>query len=147
MEIDLDLQENAWITWLAAAVIIALALVGLAFIGRNATPLDVATGEPRVIEWSDWQVLQARREHNRELAVLREDLTAIALMFQQPPDPVAAQILQARISQHTRNGQPTLELARAHLQNAADGLAAWSSSQMEREELIALIQQSESALK
>jgi hypothetical protein len=147
MEIDLDLNENPWITWLALAVIIALVLVGLAFIGRNATPLDVATGEPRVIEWSDWQILQARRAHNKEIAILREDLTAIASMFQQPPDPVSAQILRSRIAQHTRSGQPTLELARAHLQNAAEGLVAWSSSQMEREELIALIQQAEAALK
>lgn len=143
----IDLKENEWLTWLGLTLVIALALVGFAYIGQNATPLDAATGEARIITWSDWQVLQMRREHNRELAVLREDLTAIAQMFQFPPDPVAAQILQARIAQHTDSGQRTLEMARAHLQNAADGLVAWSSGQIEREEMIALIQQTEAALK
>src|SRR5512137_770306 len=123
LEIDFDLKENGWITYLALTVIVALALVGLAFIGQNVTPVDAATGRARALTWSDWQVLQARREHSSELAVLRQDLNDIALMAQKLPDPVSAQILQARIAQHTRSGQPTLELARAHVQNAANGLA------------------------
>lgn len=147
MEIDLRLKENEWITYLALAVILGLALVGLAFIGQNATPLDAATGQARRLTWSDWQVMQARRVHNNELAVLRIDLTDIATLAQQYPDPVSAQILQSHISQHTHSGQPTLELARASVQNAADGLVAWSGSQLPRDTLIALIQTAESALK
>jgi hypothetical protein len=144
---EIDLKENPWITYLSLTVIIALALVGFAFIGQNATPMDSATGQPRVIQWSDWQILQARRVHAEELAVLREDLASISLTFQFPPDPVAAQILQSRILQHTNSGQPTLELARAYLQNTADGLVAWSSGQITRDTMIGLIQQAESVLK
>jgi len=144
---EIDLKENEWLTWLGLTLIIVLVLVTFALIGQNATPIDAATGEARVIAWSDWQILQARREHNRELAVLREDLTSIAQMFQFPPDPISAQVLQSRIAQHTSNGQPTLEMARAYVQNAADGLVAWSSGGIEREDLIALIQQAEAALK
>jgi hypothetical protein len=144
---EIDLKENPWIPYLSLTVIIALALVGFAFIGQNATPMDSATGQPRVIQWSDWQMLQARRVHAEELALLRDDLTSITRMFQFPPDPVAAQILQSRILQHTNNGQPTLELARAYIQNAADGLVAWSSGQITRDVLIGLIQQAESALR
>lgn len=147
MEIDLDLQENPWLTYLALTVIISLMLVGLALIGQSATPVDAATGKPKVIAWSDWQILQARREHSSELALLREDLTSIARMFQFPPDPVAAQMLRSRIAQHTGSGQSTLEIARAHLQNAADGLVAWSGGQVERTEMILLIQQAEAALR
>jgi hypothetical protein len=142
-EIDLDLSENAWVTYLALALIIALALMGLALIGQNATP----DGQAKVLAWSDWQVLQARRAHNSELVVLRQDLNEIALRVQKLPDPISAQILQTRISRHTSDGQPTLELARASLQNAADGLAAWSAGQIERETLIELIQTTELFLK
>ena len=139
---EIDLKENPWLTTLAFALLIALVLVALAFLGRNVTPV-----EPRVLQWNDWQILQARREHNKEIAILRADLNDIAVMFQQPPDPIAAQILSARIAQHTRSGQPTLEAARVHLQNAADGLVTWSGLQMERDEMIALIQSAEGALK
>lgn len=144
---EIDLKENEWLAWLGLTLVIALALVGFAYIGQNATPIDAATGEARVITWNDWQALQARRAHNRELAVLRADLAAIAQTFQFPPDPVSAQILRARILQHTQGGQPTLEMARAFVQNAADGLVSWSSGQIERAEMIAFIQQAEAALK
>jgi len=143
LEIDLDLRERAWVTYLALALTLALGLVGLALIGQNATPVEPA----RVLAWSDWQVLQARRAHNAELVVLRQDLNSIALMLQKSPDPISAQVLQARIAKHTNSGQPTLGMARASLQNAADGLAAWSESQIEREALIELIQTTESFLK
>lgn len=142
-EIDLDLRENAWVTYLALVLIIALALVGLALLGQNATPV----GQTKVLAWSDWQVLQARRAHNSELAVLRQDLNEIVLRMQKLPDPVSAQVLQTRISRHTSDGQPTLGLARAVLQNAADGLTAWSAGQIEREVMIELIQMAEIALK
>ena len=142
-EIDLDLREHAWITYLALVLIIALALMGLALIGQNATP----DGQAKVLAWSDWQVLQARRAHNSELSVLRQDLNEIALRVQKLPDPIAAQVLQTRISRHTSDGQPTLELARAALQNAAVGLTAWSAGQIEREAMIELIQTAETVLK
>ena len=140
---EIDLKENPWVAYLSLTVIIVLTLVGFAFIGRNATP----SGEPRALTWSDWQMLQARRVHAEELAALREDLASIARMFQFPPDPVAAQILRSQILQHTSSGQPTLELARAAVQNAADGLTAWSGGQIERDAMIGLIQQAEAALK
>lgn len=143
---EIDLKENEWITWVSLILIAALALVGLSFIGRNATPLDAAGGA-KILAWSDWQVQQARRIHNSELVVLRRDLNSIALMAQSMPDPVPAQVLQSRIAQHTRSGQPTLELSRAHLQNAADGLLLWSSGQIEREALIRLIETAQDNLK
>lgn len=147
MEIDFDLKENEWVTYLAIALVAALVLVGLAVIGQRATPVNLVTGEPRILEWADWQLLQAQREYNKEIAVLRADIARVAAMLQTSPDPVAASILRSRVVKDTKTGLPSLSAARAATLESANGLMSWSSGLIDRTAAIALVDQAIEYLK
>ena len=138
-EFDFDYRRNEDTYWLVAfALLIIAALVGMAQIGQNATPLD--TGEPRLLEWSDWRLLQAQRAYTEELSVLRTDAMQLAKALEQKPDPVATQFLIEQIAQHTKEGDPSLESARLALENAALNVRDWSTGTLDRDTAILSVQ-------
>jgi hypothetical protein len=125
-EFDFDYRKKEDLFWLIGfALVVIAALVSMAHMGRNATPLD--TGEPRLLEWSDWRLLQAQRAYTEELSVLRTDAMRLAKVLEQKADPVATQFLIEQIAQHTKEGDPSLESARLALENAALNVRDWMS--------------------
>ena len=63
-EIEFNFRKNEDALWLIAfALLVIAALVGMAQIGQNATPMD--SGTPRLLGWSDWQLFQAQRAYTK----------------------------------------------------------------------------------
>jgi hypothetical protein len=138
-EIEFNFRKNEDALWLVAfALLIIAALVGMAQIGRNATPMD--SGTPRLLAWSDWQLLQAQRAYTRELSILRTDAVQLAQSLDQRPNPVTTQFLIKQIAQHTTGGDPSLASARLALENAAMNVRDWSTGTVDRNTAILSLQ-------
>jgi hypothetical protein len=138
-EFDFDFRKNEDIYWLVAfALLIIAALMGMAQIGQNATPLD--TGTPRLLGWSDWRLLQAQRAYTKELSILRADVMLLAKALDQQPNPVATQFLIEQIASHTKEGDPSLSSARLTLENAALNVRDWSTGTLDRDTAILSVQ-------
>jgi hypothetical protein len=138
-EIEFNFRKNEDALWLLAlAMLIIAALVGMAQIGQYATPLD--TGEPRLLGWSDWQLLQAQRAYAKELSILRTDALQLTQVLEQQPNPVTTQFLIEQIAQHTKDGDPSLASARLALENAALNVRDWSTGTLDRDTAILSVQ-------
>ena len=138
-EIEFNFRKNEDTLWLVAfAVLIMAALVGMAQIGQNATPMD--TGTPRLLEWSDWQLLQAQGAYTKELTILRTDAMDLAQTLEQQPSPVATQFLVEQIMRNTKEGDPSLANARLALENAALNVRDWSTGTLDRDTAILSVQ-------
>ena len=119
-------------------MLIIAALVGMAQIGQNATPMD--TGTPRLLGWSDWRLLQAQRAYTKELSILRTDAMQLSQALDQRPNPVSTQFLIEQIARHTKEGDPSLASARLTLENAALNVRDWSTGTLDRDTAILSIQ-------
>lgn len=138
-EIEFNFRKNEDALWLIAfAALIIIALVGMAQIGQNATPMD--TGSPRLLGWSDWRLFQAQRAYTREISVLRADTLQLARTLDQQPNPVTTQFLIKQITEHTQDGDPSLVSARLALENAALNVHDWSTGTLDRETAIRSVQ-------
>jgi hypothetical protein len=138
-EIEFNFRKNEDALWLIAfAVLIIAALVGMAQIGQNVTPMD--TGEPRLLGWSDWRLLQAERAYTQELSTLRADAMQLALALDLRPNPVTTQLLIEQIARHTQEGDPSLTSARLALENAALNVRDWSTGTLDRDTAILSLQ-------
>lgn len=138
-EIEFNFRKNEDALWLAAfALLIIAALVGMAQIGQNATPMD--TGTPRLLGWSDWRLLQAQRAYTKELSILRIDAMQLSQTLDQRPNPVTTQFLIEQIARHTKEGDPSLASARLALGNAALNVRDWSTGTLDRDTAILSIQ-------
>lgn len=139
-EIEFNFRKNEDALWLAAfALLIIAALVGMAQIGQNATPMD--TGTPRLLGWSDWRLLQAHRAYTKELSILRTDAMQLSQALDQRPNPVSTQFLIEQIARHTKEGDPSLASARLALENAALNVRDWSTGTLDRDTAILSIQE------
>lgn len=140
MSIEINLRKTGDLAWMAAYGCLVIAvLVGLSMIGRQATP--PGNGIPGVLTWSDWQILQAQREHTREIILLRKDAMSLLKILGARPDPVFAQLLVDRIEGHTRDGSPALAAARHALHLAAGSVLDWSTGLTGHENAMLAIQQ------
>jgi len=138
-EIEFNFRKSEDALWLVAfALLIIAALVGMAQIGQNATPMD--TGEPRLLGWSDWRLLQAQRAYVKELSILRADAMQLAQTLERQPNPVTTQILIKQIAQHTQEGDPSLVNARLALESAAVSVRDWSTGVLDRDTAILSVQ-------
>lgn len=138
-EIEFNFRKNEDALWLVAfAMLIIAALVGMAQIGQNATPMD--TGTPRLLGWSDWQLLQAQRAYTKELSILRTDAMQLSQTLEQQPSPVATQFLVEQIARHTEEGSASLARARQALENAALNVHNWSTGTSDRNTAILSVQ-------
>jgi len=135
MYIEFNFRKNEDLLWLIAfAFLIIAALVSMAQIGQNATPMD--TGEPRLLGWSDWRLFQAQRAYTKELAVLRTDTLQLAQVLDLRPNPVTTQFLIEQIAQDTKEGDASLTSARLALENAALNVRDWSTGTLDRDTAI-----------
>jgi len=142
MEITLDRSTLfGFLTFLAL-----LSLLGLAALGKPFTPVT-NTGEGRILTWGDWQFFKAERQYTSEREILRSDADALAMLLDQTPDPVAAQLLLSRIAQHTANGEAALSSARSALQLAAQDVASWTAGTLDRDTAVASLQAAVNLLK
>jgi hypothetical protein len=123
-----------------------LSLLGMGALGRPYTHVNSA-GDARLLTWDDWQLLKAERQYTTERDVLRSDVDALAALLNQAPDPVAAQILAQRITQHGADGQAALQTARTALQQAAQDVASWTSGALDRDTAVASLQTATDLLK
>ncbi len=138
-ELDFDIRKNEDILWMLAFIALLIgALVGLAQIGRIATPVDA--GAPRLLGWSDWRLLQAERAYAQELSLLRSDATQLSAMLDQRPSPVAAQLLAEQIARHIKSGDASLANARLALGVAAMNVRDWSTGVLDRDTAILSLQ-------
>jgi hypothetical protein len=142
MEISIDRKTIYGILVLVAL----LSLLGLGALGKPITPVTT-DGNARLLTWDDWQLFKAEREYVAEREILRTDDDALAALLNQAPDPVAAQILAERISQHTADGEPVLLSARSALQQAAQDVASWSAGVLDRDTAVASLQAASDSLK
>lgn len=144
-DIEFNFRKNEDALWLVVfALLIIAALVGMSQIGQNATPID--TGVPRLLNWSDWRLLQAQRAYTMELSILRTDAMQLAQALEQKPNPVTTQFLIEKIAQHTKEGDPSLESARLALENAALNVRDWSTGTLDRDTAILSVQDAMSLL-
>lgn len=139
MELELDFCDNTQCWQVATVVAVILALVGLAAIGGNVTPLN-ADGFPKVMSWSDWRLIQAEKIYYIELEVLQADAGQLADMLDSHPSPVAAQILTERISKHTASGDPSLAAAREALMVSALNVRDWAAGTLDRDTAVESLQ-------
>jgi hypothetical protein len=138
-EIEFNFRKNEDALWLAVfAVLIIAALVGMAQIGQDVTPMD--TGEPRLLGWSDWRLLQAQRAYTKEISILRTDAMQLSQTLDMKPNPVTTQLLIEQIARHTKEGDPSLSSARLVLENAALNVRDWSTGTLDRDTAILSVQ-------
>ena len=142
MEFEINVRKEEEIYWITAVVVAVIAvLIIFGWIGSGVTPLDSA-GNPRLLSWSDWQLLKAERVHAEELSILQGDATQLAAALQNPPDPVAAQFLVNTISRHAQSGtDPSLADARQTLENASVDVRDWASGVLDRNTAIQSVQE------
>ena len=142
MEFEINVRKEEEIYWITAVVVAVIAiLVVFGWIGSGVTPLDSA-GNPRLLSWSDWQLLKAERVHAEELSILQGDATQLAAALQNAPDPVAAQFLVNTISRHAQSGtDPSLADARQTLENASVDVRDWASGVLDRNTAIQSVQE------
>lgn len=140
-EFELNFKENEYAPWMTLfASILVAAIIFMAALGRGFTAMDSA-GQPQVLSWSDWRMLQAQRAYDAQLTILRHDaLQVAALLDQQRPNPVVAQMLAETITRDTQGGDPSLANARAALSSAALSVRDWSSGVLDRNTAIQAVQ-------
>ena len=141
MEFELDFRKNEETLWLAALIVLIVAVIfGLAQIGRQVTRVD-ASGEASLLGWSDWRLLQAERAYADEMASLRVDATELVAMLEREPNPVAAQLLADRIARRTASGDASLATARLALATAAISVRNWAAGTLDRDSAILAVQE------
>ena len=141
MEFELDFRKNEETLWLAALIVLIVAVIfGLAQIGRQVTRVD-ASGEASLLDWSDWRLLQAERAYADEMASLRVDATQLVAMLEREPNPVAAQLLADRIARRTASGDASLATARLALATAAASVHNWAAGTLDRDSAILAVQE------
>ena len=127
VEFELNLKDNKETIWFTVSTVTLLvAIFILAFIGSSYTIVDNA-GNPQILSWSGWRLLQAQHAYDAQLSVLRGDAMQLAAILNQRPEPVATQLLFQTISNHTANGDPSLASARSALAAAALDVRNWST--------------------
>ena len=140
MEFELDFRKNEETLWLAALIVLVVAVIfGLAQIGCQVTPVD-ASGEASLLGWSDWRLLQAERVYLDEMASLRVDATELVALLEREPNPVAAQLLADRIARRTASGDASLATARLALSAAAISVRSWAAGTLDRDSAILSVQ-------
>ncbi|HUI87272.1 MAG TPA: hypothetical protein VLX61_00980 [Anaerolineales bacterium] len=148
MEFEINLRKDEEVYWLTAlmAVVIALIIV-FGWIGRGVTPTDDA-GNPRLLSWPDWELIQAEREHTAELSTLQGDASKLALALQERPDPVAAQFLVSSVARHVQSeSDPSLASARQALVSASLDVRDWASGALDRNTAVQSLQEAMALLK
>jgi hypothetical protein len=145
MEIDLEL-DRPWAIGISSVLIALIVLFGLAGLGQRVTPVS-PSGDPRIMTWSDWNVLQLKRAHNKEIALLRKHVEEISTLLNLPPDPIAAQVLYQRVHRDVQNGLVSTADARRATLDAADKVLRWSTGQIDRDEAVAAVEQANGMLK
>ena len=142
MEFEINFRKDEEIYWVTALIVAVIAvLVVFGWIGNGVTPMDSA-GNPRLLSWSDWQLIKAERVHTEELSLLQDDATQLAATLQERPDPVAAQFLVNTISRHVQAGtDPSLADARQTLENASVDVRDWASGVLDRNTAIQSVQE------
>jgi hypothetical protein len=132
--------------YIVLVCLVLLSLLGLGALGKLYTPVSVA-GDTRLLTWDDWQLLKAERQYDAEREVLRSGADALAALLDQNPDPVAAQMLAQRITQHTVSGQAALQPARTALLQAAQDVASWTAGALDQDTAVASLQAATDLLK
>jgi len=141
VEFELDFRKNEETLWLAALIVLVVAVIfGLAQIGRQVTPVN-ANREASLLGWSDWRLLQAERVYLDEMASLRVDATELVAMLEREPNPVAAQLLADRIARRTASGDASLAAARLALSAAAISVRSWAAGTLDRDHAILSVQE------
>lgn len=127
MQFELIIKKNEEVIWLSVAIAVLIAvIVGLAILGRGYTVTDSA-GNPQVLSWSAWTLIQAQQAYNAEISTLRNDAVQLAVTLNQRPEPVATQLLYKTVVGHTASGDPSLAAARSALAVAAQNVRDWST--------------------
>ena len=140
MEIEFDFQEGDRETWFALVLlVVVLIVVGLGILGRPVTPYTNTT-QARVLTWSDWRFIQAEREYQKELAILRGYADQMITAINSQPNPVAVQLLSEQVIRQAEQGDPALGPAREALALAAIDLRNWSVGVLDRDTSLSSLQ-------
>ena len=139
MEFELDFSKK-WnlAAWLPALLII---LFGLGAMGYFNTPAG-----NKLLTWSEWQVLQARRAYQSELRLLRQDVQVLSELLQGQPDVVRTQLAAERVTQDTAAGQEALASERQAVGFAAQTVHDWAAGTAERSQAEAALSDAIQAL-
>ena len=138
MEFELDIREDQSAWAVAGFLAIALLLFGLAKIGQPVTPYEGSVA--RVMNLSDWQLIQAEEIYKTEIEILRSDVDSLVAALESKSDPVRVSLLVKKISGDVTDGTPALATARQALFQAALNVGDWSTGVLDREVAIASLQ-------
>ena len=132
MELDLSEYRLPIIAMAAILLLAAMAWLGYAYLPSG----------DRILTYSEWQVLKARRAYWKELNNLRAAAETLAALLNAPPDPVRAQISAENIQRLTSEGQPALQYQRDKLAIAAQAVSDWAVGAADREQAQQVLEES-----
>ncbi len=145
MPIDVYINTDEWkarrYPLILLMLLIAATLVGFVLLGRALTPEG-----GKVLTWSEWQVLLARRAYDREITRLEKDAAELVDLVNRPADPVLAQIVCSRISAHTVDGEVSLTQVRAKIAAAAGTVQQWAVGALSRDDALVAVDTTVQAL-
>lgn len=125
MELELDFSKKWNLTaWLPALLLV---LFGLGTLGYFSTP----PGD-RLLTWTEWRVLQARRAYRAELHLLRQHAETLSALLGESPDVVRAQLAVEQVARDTADGQDALADEREALYQAALWVRDWAAGAAEK---------------
>ena len=120
MELELDFSKKWNLTaWLPALL---LMLLGLGMLGYFSTP----PGD-KLLTWTEWRVLQARRAYGAELHLLRQHAEALSALLHDSPDVVRAQLAVEQAARDTADGQEALAAEREAVYQATLAVRDWAA--------------------
>jgi hypothetical protein len=132
MEIEID--KRIFFAIIAVGVVLLLVLLGM--LGKSVSPVD-SSSSPRLLTWQGWKLLQAERQYQREIVVLRDDATLLADLLNNAADPVTGTVTIDKIVSHTKDGVDALAAARMALAQAAENVRLWSIGAGDRDVAVA----------
>jgi hypothetical protein len=135
VEIEIGLPGRSH--WLTAAAIgfLALALAGLALLGRAVSPVE--SGHLVVLSPERWQAVGLQRQALAETQKLQEDISALhGLLEAGQPDPVQAMLLAERVFARQREGTSATAAARQAVTDAAAEAARYMTGASTRQQAL-----------
>jgi hypothetical protein len=134
--IEIDFGDRGYLSVLAILAVIVV-LAGIGYLGSTITLPDA----PRLISWTDIQVLRIEKEYREELGELQQSLETMVVMINAQADPVRAQVIADEITHLVNRSElQALEPQRMQMLTAVEALRSWATGVGERETAVGEIE-------
>jgi hypothetical protein len=134
--IEIDIGDRGYLGVLALLAVVVV-LAGIAYLGSTITPPDA----PRLISWTDIQVLRMEKAYREELGELQQSLGTMVVMVNAQAEAVRAQVVADEITHLVnRSDLQALEPQRMQMLVAAEALRSWATGVGDREDAVQQIE-------